>query len=191
MNICFLGMSHLGIVSSVVAASKGIKVLCFDYKKNKIMDLKQEKFEIEEPDLIETFQKFKKNITYFDDFNEIALPIDIYIISQDIKTLENGKSDLTELRKLLKTIKKVILPHSAVVILSQVPPKFTRKYKKQFPYLYYQVETLIFGQAVKRAKFPERIIVGVDNKENNILHRDFCDFLKLFNCQILVMKVQN
>jgi len=191
MNICFLGMSHLGIVSSIVAASKGVNVFCFDDSKNKIKDLKNGKFEIDEPDLIKTFNKFKLKITYIHNLNKIDLPIDVYVVSQDVKTLENGSSDLTQVTKLLKILKKIVLSHSAVVILSQVPPSFTRKYKKEFLYLYYQVETLIFGQAVFRAKSPERIIIGVDKKENKIVHKEFNEFLKLFNSQIVIMNYES
>lgn len=191
MNICFLGMSHLGIVSSVAAASKGINVFCFDENKDKIKDLKNKKFEIDEPDLIETFNQFKSNITFFTDFTNIAKIIDIYIISQDIKTFKNGTSDLTQVKKLLKIVKEVSLPSSAVVILSQIPPKFTRAYTKKFTHLYYQVETLIFGNAVRRAIHPERIIVGVDQKEKKITHQKFSQYLELFGCQILVMNYES
>ena len=33
--------------------------------------------------------------------------------------------------------------------------------------IYYEVETLIFGQAIKQATNPSRIIVGSKNKEKN------------------------
>lgn len=191
MNICFLGMSHLGIVSSIAAASKGINVFCFDEDKDKIKNLKNEKFEVDEPDLIKTFNQFKSNITFFSEFKNIDLIIDVYIISQDIKTSENGISDLTQVKKLLKIVKKLSLPSSAVVILSQVPPKFTRAYRNKFTHLYYQVETLIFGNAVKRAIYPERIIVGVDQKEKKITHKKFNQYLKLFGCQIVIMNYES
>ena len=52
-----------------------------------------------------------------------------------------------------------------IVILSQVPPNFTRKYQDIFINLYYQVETLVFGQAFERAMKPERIIIGSKNSK--------------------------
>ena len=54
-----------------------------------------------------------------------------------------------------------------MILLSQVPPGFTRKLASELILsndrelqLFYQVETLIFGRAVERALHPERIIVG-------------------------------
>ncbi|MBK8065034.1 MAG: hypothetical protein IPK29_14045 [Betaproteobacteria bacterium] len=49
---------------------------------------------------------------------------------------------------------------AVIVVLSQVPPGFTRGKQREGRILYYQVETLIFGRAVERALLPERYIVG-------------------------------
>ena len=46
------------------------------------------------------------------------------------------------------------------MVLSQVPPGFTRARLRPGLRLYYQVETLIFGRAMERALHPERFIVG-------------------------------
>ena len=52
-----------------------------------------------------------------------------------------------------------------MVILSQIKPGTINKLKKRKDIkLFYQVETLIFGESVERALFPERIIVGKDKK---------------------------
>ena len=51
-------------------------------------------------------------------------------------------------------------PSALLVILSQVPPGYTRALPVPAERLYYQVETLVFGRAVERATKPERFIVG-------------------------------
>ena len=62
---------------------------------------------------------------------------------------------------------------------------FTRSLKRNKDYLYYQVETLIFGRAIEHALKPERIIVCC--KDNNHIIKKIKNFLKLFNCPILPM----
>lgn len=184
-------MSHLGIVSSIVAASNGFNVFCYDLDHRKIENLKNHKIEINEPDLIRLLKQAKSKITFFNDFSSLKKKIDCYMVSQDVKTFDNGVSDLTDVKNLLKIIKKVALDTSAVVILSQVPPKFTRKYQKNFLYLYYQVETLIFGNAIKRAKYPERMIIGVNTKEEQVLHTKYHQYLKSFKCPLIMMNYES
>ena len=57
LKICFIGMSHLGLVTSVVAASKGIKVVCYDENKKLIKDLENGLFTVKEPKLKDLFLK--------------------------------------------------------------------------------------------------------------------------------------
>ena len=76
-------------------------------------------------------------------------------------TDDAGRSDLSRIDTLLDHV----LAHSSrpmpsLVVLSQVPPGFTRARQRAGRLLYYQVETLVFGRAVERATQPERFIVG-------------------------------
>ena len=87
---------------------------------------------------------------------------------------------------LIKKLNKNI----PIIILSQVPPGFTRNYYKIKKNLYYQVETLIFGQAIKRALKPERFIIGSNNSSDNLFFK-FKKFLDSFKCPILTMKYES
>ena len=81
---------------------------------------------------------------------------------------------------------------------SQVSPGFTREFVNRFGKLldeknlqvYYQVETLVFGNAVKRALEPERYIIGcVDaNAELSTAYRAL---LRKFDCPILQMRYES
>ena len=73
-----------------------------------------------------------------------------------------------------------------MVILCQVPPGFTRKIIRNKEFLYYQVETLIFGKAIERAINPERIILGC-NKKNQTINKNLLLFLNAFSCPLLPM----
>jgi UDPglucose 6-dehydrogenase len=77
-----------------------------------------------------------------------------------------------------------------MVILCQVPPGFTRSLTPSKERLYYQVETLIFGQAVERAMHPERFIVGCAEPDRP-LPQAFHTFLSAFGCPILPMRYES
>ena len=55
---------------------------------------------------------------------------------------------------------------------------------------FYQVETLIFGAAVKRAMEPERFIVGALDP-SAALPESYASFLKAFGCPVLVMRLES
>ncbi len=76
-------------------------------------------------------------------------------------------------------------------MLSQVPPGFTRALQVVSPNrLLYQVETLIFGQAVERAIHPERFIVGCVDPSQPLPQR-YREVLEAFDCPILPMRYES
>jgi len=82
-------------------------------------------------------------------------------------------------------------------VLSQVPPGFTRRLDRRRhdamngpAAIYYQVETLIFGNAVQRALEPERYIVGCSDPAQP-LPVPFSAVLKAFGCPILPMRYES
>ena len=89
---------------------------------------------------------------------------DIVFISQDVKTNKNGTGKLEDIKSLINRTKKFIKKDTILVILSQIQPKFMNNIKFDKTRLFYQVETLVFGRAVERALYPERIIIGCYNK---------------------------
>ena len=58
------------------------------------------------------------------------------------------------------------------------------------PNIAYQVETLVFGQAFSRAENPERIIIGLENQNEN-LNEKFEIALKGYSCPILIMNYES
>lgn len=187
-SIAFVGMTHLGLISSICSATKSKNILCIDNSVQLIEKLKKGFFPIEEPGLSSTYNKIKQNITFSSDFSEINKCSIVYI-SVDIATDNKGNSNLEEIEKYLNTISKIVSKETIVVILSQVPPGFTRKYIKKFNYLFYQVETLVFGEAINRSLYPERYIVGCSDKNN--IPKKYHDYLKSYNCPIFFMRYES
>jgi UDPglucose 6-dehydrogenase len=81
-------------------------------------------------------------------------------------------------------------PDALLVVLCQVPPGFTRSLPQPSERRYYQVETLVFGQAVERAMKPERFIVGCERPDLPLDPR-LATFLASFNCPILPMRYES
>ncbi len=94
------------------------------------------------------------------------------------------------MKALIAGVRSRIAPQCAFVVLSQVPPGFTRSLEVDSAATYYQVETLIFGQALHRALAPERIIVGAADP-GRPLADGYRAFLDAFACPVLVMRYES
>jgi len=81
-------------------------------------------------------------------------------------------------------------PRAVLVVLSQVPPGFTRGVSRVSERLFYQVETLVFGNAVERATKPERFIIGCADPQAP-LPPSLGAFLQSFGCPILPMRYES
>ena len=95
------------------------------------------------------------------------------------------------LTALIGDVAATMRPDAIMVVLSQVPPGYTRALGVLPPQrLYYQVETLVFGQAVERATKPERTIVGCADPAAPLDPR-FRAVLDAFGCPILPMRYES
>jgi len=189
--IGFAGLSHLGLVSSVSISSKGFQVIGYDPNETLVSDLKQSLLPVLEPGLDDLLAKSKSKISFHSNVQELA-QCDVVYASLDVSTDKNNVSDLGPLTALIQKIVPVLKPDASLVILSQVPPGFTRKLAKllKINNLYYQVETLIFGRAVERALFPERYMVGCENSQSP-LPKPYSALLQAFDCPILPMRYES
>ncbi len=159
--ISFLGLSHLSLCYSAAALQKGYKVNIFDFK-NEMQDYLNGKTKIYEPDLDNILHKYKKNFLISDDFKKLSAS-KIIFLAKDLKTDEQNRVKLIEIKKLLRKISH-LANKKVLVVKSQVPVGFTRSLKWNKNLKFHYVETLIFGRAINRALFPERIIIGKDQE---------------------------
>ena len=160
--IGFIGMTHLGLNSAVVGANLGFKIVAYDENIEKIRALANGKTDLTEPELKDLLNINKKEILFTFEKEKLSL-CDVLYISADVQTDDSGNSDLSLVTKYINLALETMKPEAVLVILSQVPPGFTRRYSVSSIKLYYQVETLIFGQAIHRASEPERYIIGASD----------------------------
>jgi UDPglucose 6-dehydrogenase len=187
--IGFAGMTHLGVVSAVSAAEKGFKVVCFDANVELIADLKQGQLPVSEPQLAELTASNSERIAFSAEIAALE-SCDVVYVAPDVPTDEQGASDLRPIDSLLDKVYAAARTDAVIVVLSQVPPGFTRAHQRAGRILYYQVETLIFGRAVERALRPERYIVGCADPAQP-LPPPYRAFLEAHGCPILPMRFES
>lgn len=189
-RIAFAGMTHLGLNSAVAVAERGFPVVGFDPDAARIKPLAAGQLPVLEPGLPELFAKNQDRLSFTTESDRLA-DCDVVYVAPDVPTDNHGVSDLGPIRSLIAAVSAAVRPGAVLVILSQVPPGFTRGLKIANPtHVYYQVETLIFGRAVERAMYPERYIVGCADPAQP-LAAPFAELLGAFGCPILPMRYES
>jgi len=188
-TIGYAGMTHLGLCSAIAAASKGFATLGFDQDNRLIGRLGSAQLPVVEPELDDLMRLNRARLTFSADPSRLAA-CDIVYVAKDVPTDDSGVSDLSDLDALLEQVLASTGPRTLVIVLSQVPPGYTRARQRAGRSLIYQVETLVFGRAVERATKPERFIVGVDDAAKP-LPPSLQTFLEAFGCPILPMRFES
>jgi len=185
----FAGMTHLGLVSGVSPSEKGFSLVCFDPNTDLIAALNKGVLPVSEPQLNELVAKNASRLRFTSESIDLK-SCDVIYVAPDVATDDQGQSDLHAINSLLDVVFDSARDDAVIVVLSQVPPGYTRSKQRTGRILYYQVETLIFGRAVERALFPERYIVGCADP-TQALPEAFDTFLKAHGCPILPMRYES
>mgnify|MGYP001131351996 CR=1 FL=1 len=187
LTIGYVGLTHLGVNYAIASAMKGFNVVCYDDDLDVISTLKKKRIPFYEKG---TEKYLKKNFNKFCFTNKISdlQSCDLIFISKDVPTDSNGKSNLLEIKRIIKKITQSIKKKGNLIVLCQVPPGFTRNINWPLKNLYYQVETLVFSNSLERALYPERIIVG---RNSDKVDKRYNFFLKKFKCPILEMSYES
>jgi UDPglucose 6-dehydrogenase len=187
--IGFAGLTHLGLVSAIVIAAKGFRVVGYDADAARVREIAAGRLPVVEPGLDELARSATARLSFSSRADDLGI-CDIVYISTDVPTNDRGQSDLTGISKSIAQV-LAVLPHDALlVVLCQVPPGFTRGLALSPERLFYQVETLVFGRAVERAMRPERYIVGCADPTQP-LPQALATLLGAFGCPILPMRYES
>jgi UDPglucose 6-dehydrogenase len=192
--IGFVGLSHLGLNYSLATAAKGFDVVAYDPDAMVTARCAAGEFPIEEPGFGDLFAQHRAQIRYTSD--EMALAeCELVFYSLDVRTNDRNESDPGPLTALIRATAPKLSPGTIAVVLSQVAPGYMRELRTELREIsaadfYYQVETLIFGQAVERAMQPERFIVGADDPARS-LPAPLQAWHAAFKCPVLVMGLES
>ena len=176
MKICMIGTGYVGLVSGACFADLGNTVYCIDKNQDKIDMLNSGEIPIFEPGLNEIVKKnyISNRLKFTSDIGRGVKSSDVIFICVGTPTSKNNKSaDLQFVYKAASEISKYINKFKIIVTKSTVPvttgdkiEKIILKKKKKF---FFEVvsnpEFLREGEAVRDFRFPDRIVVGSNNKK--------------------------
>ena len=181
MKLCMIGTGYVGLVSGVCFSDLGNDVICVDKDENKIDDLKKGKIPIFEPGLEELVIKNYKNkkLMFSTDLKDSIKKSDIIFICVGTPTKKNSNgADLTQIYSVSKEISKYINKFKIIITKSTVPVTtgdeiekiFKKKVIKNKFSIVSNPEFLREGEAIRDFIYPDRIVVGSnDKKSKNIL----------------------
>ena len=178
MNICVLGLWHLGSVISASVASKGHKVIGIDENTKIINNLNRNKAPIYEPRLNELIKKGRKsgNLIFTDDKKK-AINAEILWIAFDTPVNKSDNADINYVEKQVRKIMPYLKKNTVILFSSQLPVGSIEKMQffseKKFPEKKFKFacspENLRLGNSLEIFLKPDRVIIGVSEKKAKII----------------------
>ena len=181
MKLCMIGTGYVGLVSGVCFSDLGNEVICVDKDLNKIENLKKGIIPIYEPGLNELVLKnFNNNkLKFSTNLKESVSKSDIIFICVGTPTKRNGSAaDLSQIYNVVKEISSSIAKFKIIITKSTVPVTtgdeiekiISKKISKKLFSVVSNPEFLREGEAIRDFTYPDRIVIGTnDKKSNNIL----------------------
>ena len=174
MKLCMIGTGYVGLVSGTCFADIGNQVICVDNDLNKIKKLNSGISPIYEPGLDELIKKnfLAKRLSFTNDIKFAINSSDIIFICVGTPS-KKGKInvDLSFVYKCTKEIFKHTKKKKVLVTKSTVPigtgdeiEKILKKKKKLFTVIS-NPEFLREGEAIRDFRYPDRIVIGSNEKK--------------------------
>jgi len=173
MKICMIGTGYVGLVSGTCFADIGHQVYCVDKDVSKINKLNSGISPIYEPGLNELIQKnYKsKRLVFTTDLKKAITASDIIFICVGTPNIKGSlKVDLRYVFKCTKEILSITKKKKIIVTKSTVPvgtgdqiENIIKKKRKLFSVIS-NPEFLREGEAIRDFRYPDRIVIGSNNK---------------------------
>ena len=171
-----IGTGYVGLVSGACFADLGNTVYCVDKDKKKIEILNNGKVPIYEPGLNEIVKKnfLSGRLVFTSDLEKAVKNSDIIFICVGTPSSKKKRSaDLSYVFMAAKQISKFINKFKIIVTKSTVPVTtgdkiekiILKKRSKKFFEIVSNPEFLREGEAIRDFRFPDRIVVGSNNKK--------------------------
>ena len=176
MKICIIGTGYVGLVSGACFADLGNFVWCVDKDKNKIEQLNNNHIPIFEPGLEELVKKnyYSGRLKFTTDLSLAVKNCDIIFICVGTPTSKKKSSaNLQYVFNAAAQISKYINKFKIIVTKSTVPVTtgdkiekiiMKKKSRKLFEVIS-NPEFLREGEAIRDFRFPDRIVVGSNNRK--------------------------
>ena len=176
MKICLIGTGYVGLVSGACFADLGNSIWCVDNDKEKIGLLNSGHIPFFEPGLQELVVKNYSSgrLKFTTDLGMAVKNSDIIFICVGTPTSKKNRSaNLHYVYKVVTKLSRYINKFKIIVTKSTVPIMtgdkieriILRKKRKKLFEIVSNPEFLREGEAIRDFRFPDRIIVGTNNKK--------------------------
>ncbi len=183
MKLCMIGTGYVGLVSGVCFSDLGNDVICVDKDLDKINLLKKGKVPIYEPGLSELVIKNYKNkkLKFSTDLKTSIKSSDIIFICVGTPTKKGGGSaDLSQVYNVAKELSlsinkfKIIITKSTVPVTTgdEIEKILLKKNNKNKFAVVSNPEFLREGEAIRDFTYPDRIVIGSNEKRSNRILRN-------------------
>lgn len=176
MHICVIGSGYVGLVTASVFADLGNDVICVDSDENRIEVLRSGECPIYEPALPELLERNRREgrIEFTTSTSSGVQRSEIIFICVGTPSLENGKTDLSQVEAAAKAIAESLNGYKIIVNKSTVPVgtgdivrrviETNRRNGETFDVVS-NPEFLREGQAIRDTLQPDRIVIGTSSKK--------------------------
>ncbi|MEC7838624.1 MAG: UDP-glucose/GDP-mannose dehydrogenase family protein [Chlamydiota bacterium] len=177
MNLGFIGVGYVGLVTGAVQAEGGHHVTCLDIDEQKINSLNQGVMPFFEPGLEELVKRnvLAGRLKFSCNYPETIKANDIFFICVDTPSKEDGTAELKYVKSVAETIAKYMNGRKIIVNKSTVPPgtaKLVHEYvtnelnkrNENHPFsIVSNPEFLAEGSAVSDCLNPDRVVIGASD----------------------------
>jgi UDPglucose 6-dehydrogenase len=188
MDIAVIGTGYVGLVSGICFAEMGNHVTCVDQDINKIEALRNLASPIYEPG-IETFMERNvqaERLKFSSNLIEAVRQSELIIIAVGTPSLPSGEANLQYIEQAAGEIGRAMNGRKIVATKSTVPVGTNEKIRQiiagqtEQPFDIVSIpEFLREGSAIQDTLHPDRIVIGLDNRELEAtmveLHSSFTD----------------
>jgi len=174
MKLCMIGTGYVGLVSGTCFADIGNQVYCVDKNIDKIKKLNSGISPIYEPGLDELIKKNfnAKRLVFTTDIKRAVRSSDLIFVCVGTPTKKRSlKVDLSYVYKSIKEVlkhsnkKKIIINKSTVPVgTGDQIDKILKKKRRLFTVIS-NPEFLREGEAIRDFRYPDRIVIGSDEKK--------------------------
>jgi UDPglucose 6-dehydrogenase len=180
MNICVLGLWHLGSVTAAGLAALGHRVIGVDFDEASIADLNKGIAPIFEPGLEELIRRglTSGNLRFSSTANDTK-DIDVLWVTYDTPVDDDDNADADFVMARIEQALLELRTEALVLVSSQLPVGSIRRLEQAATLhggavqlrIAYSPENLRLGKAVNDFLHPSRIVVGVrSNRDKELLH---------------------
>ena len=191
MNICILGVWHLGSVTAACCA-KHFNVVGLDFDAANVARLNAGQAPLLEPGLNELISAglAAKKLSFTTDPKTACANADVLWLTYDTPINDNDESDVDFVLGNLRRALPHLPPGALVLISAQLPVGTCGQLEKEYPQFHFACspENLRLGKAIDAFEKAERAVVGIRNDAKKALLEEL---FKPFAGQVIFMRTES